>query len=77
VVRQSPPTAKGHVFLTLEDEHGLIDVILRPGVAARYGALTRDHALLRVVGMLQRAGDQASVLAWHVEPLAVPGATDA
>ena len=30
VCRQAPGTAKGHVFITLEDEHGLINVILRP-----------------------------------------------
>ncbi|NTU81910.1 MAG: PHP domain-containing protein [Chloroflexales bacterium] len=73
VVRQSPPTAKGHIFLTLEDEHGLIDVILRPSIAARYAGHLRGQTLLRVVGMLQLAGGPPSVLAWHIEPLVVPG----
>jgi error-prone DNA polymerase len=73
VVRQSPPTAKGHVFLTLEDEHGLIDVILRPRVAERYKTALGATIALRVVGMLQREGAAASVLAWHLEPLRVPG----
>jgi error-prone DNA polymerase len=73
VVRQSPATAKGHTFLTLEDEHGLIDVVLRPSTAARYRATLRDHALLRVIGMLQHGGGLVSVLAWHLEPLHVPG----
>ncbi|GAB4436383.1 MAG: error-prone DNA polymerase [Chloroflexi bacterium OHK40] len=73
VVRQSPPTARGHTFLTLEDEHGLIDVILRPSTAARYKATLHDHALLRVTGMLQHGGGLVSVLAWQVEPLHIPG----
>ncbi|HMQ29442.1 MAG TPA: hypothetical protein PKD53_01890 [Chloroflexaceae bacterium] len=73
VVRQAPPTAKGHTFLTLEDEHGLIDVILRPRVAERYRALLQRSVALRVVGMLQREGDLTSVLAWHLKPLRVPG----
>ncbi|NWF81123.1 MAG: DNA polymerase III subunit alpha [Chloroflexi bacterium] len=73
VVRQAPPTAKGHVFLTLEDEHGLIDIILRPRVAERYRALLGAAAVLRVVGMLQREGATISILAWHIEPLQVPG----
>jgi error-prone DNA polymerase len=77
VVRQSPPTAKGHVFLTLEDEHGLIDIILRPRIAERYRALFQAGGALRVVGMLQREGEVTSVLAWHLEPLRVPGAAPA
>ena len=32
VCRQAPRTAKGHVFLTMEDETGLVNVILRPDV---------------------------------------------
>ena len=35
VCRQRPPTAKGFAFLTLEDEHGLMNVIVRPDVYAR------------------------------------------
>ena len=35
VVRQAPPTAKGHLFITLEDETGLINLIIRPDLYAR------------------------------------------
>jgi error-prone DNA polymerase len=73
VVRQSPPTAKGHTFLTLEDEHGLIDIILRPSTAERYRSLLEATNTLRVVGMLQRTGDVTNILAWHLERLEVPG----
>ncbi len=73
VACQAPPTAKGHTFLTLEDEHGLIDVVLRPSTAARYRGLLHLNAALRVTGMLQRSDDLVSILAWHIEPLTVPG----
>jgi len=33
VVRQAPPTAKGHLFITLEDETGLINLIIRPDLS--------------------------------------------
>ena len=58
----------------LEDEHGLIDVILRPQVAERHRALLHTSAALRVAGRLQRAGAVISVLAWQLELLRVPGA---
>lgn len=32
IARQRPPSAKGHVFITLEDEEGLVDLIVRPQV---------------------------------------------
>jgi error-prone DNA polymerase len=72
VIRQSPPTAKGHVFLTLEDEAGLIDIVLRPSVAARVASVIAHTQLLCVHGMLQRDGAVVSVLAWQVEPLQRP-----
>jgi error-prone DNA polymerase len=73
IIHQAPPTAKGHHFLTLEDEHGLVDVILRPPVVERCRAALREQAeLLAVTGMLQREGGVTSVLAWRVEALATP-----
>jgi error-prone DNA polymerase len=60
-------------FLTLEDEHGLIDVILRPRIAERSRSLRSTSAALRVVGMLQREGALTSVLAWQLDALRVLG----
>jgi len=68
VIRQRPPTAKGHVFITLEDEEGLINLIVRPDVYERYRDALRHAPLLRVEGRLQREGDATSVLvrrAWR------------
>jgi error-prone DNA polymerase len=68
-VRQRPPTAKGHVFITLEDEEGLVNLVMRPGVYERYREVLRNAALLSVEGRLQREGRAVSVLvqgAWQV-----------
>jgi error-prone DNA polymerase len=44
VVRQRPPTAGGVAFLSLEDERGLLDVVLKPPVYERYKALLRGQS---------------------------------
>ena len=63
VVRQAPPTAKGHVFITLEDEYGLVNVIVRPDVYERFRHSLRDAPLITVEGILQKQGEVVSVLA--------------
>jgi error-prone DNA polymerase len=62
VGRQRPPTAKGHVFITLEDEEGLVDLIVRSDVYQRYRDVLRNALLLLVEGRLQREGHAPSVL---------------
>jgi error-prone DNA polymerase len=62
VVRQRPPTAKGVVFLTLEDEEGLLNLVAQPDVYERYRDALRNAPLLLVEGRLQREGNAFSVL---------------
>jgi error-prone DNA polymerase len=62
VVRQRPPTAKGHVFITLEDEGGLVNLIVRPNVYERHRNAVRNSLMLWAEGRLQRRGAAASVL---------------
>jgi error-prone DNA polymerase len=69
VVRQRPPSAKGHVFLTLEDEEGLVNLIIRPKVYARYRDAMRGAPLLVACGRLQCEGEAISVLVHRVVPL--------
>jgi error-prone DNA polymerase len=69
VVHQSPPTAKGFHFLTLEDEAGLVDVIVQPQVYRRYRRLLHAARLLLVEGAVQQEGGAANVLARRVAPL--------
>jgi error-prone DNA polymerase len=69
VVRQRPGTAKGFVFLNLEDETGLINVIVRPQHFARYRGLLTGEPFLLVAGRLQHEDNVTSVRADRLWPL--------
>ncbi len=63
ITRQRPGTAKGFVFLTLEDETGLVNVIVRPDVYEKYRRTIRQAATLIIEGQLQKEGGCIDVLA--------------
>ncbi len=67
--RQQPETAAGTVFLNLEDETGLINVICPPGVWKRYRKVARVEQALRIRGLLERHQGVINVLAQRIEPL--------
>jgi error-prone DNA polymerase len=69
VTRQHPMTAKGTVFLALEDETGMVNVTLWPDIWARLRSVVRRHALLLVDGELQREGEVVNVIAKEIRPL--------
>ena len=62
-VRQQPPTAKGFAFFTLEDEWGLMNIIVRPQVFAAQRTEWVGATVLGVEGVVQRAHGQINVLA--------------
>ena len=63
VMHQAPPTAKGHRFVTLEDEDGMMNFILRPSIYARYRDVMRESPLLVVEGEVQQHGAVVNLLA--------------
>ncbi len=63
LVDQRPPPAKGFGFITLEDEFGTIDLVLRPEIYDAYKKIFRSSRFLIVDGRLQRYGDQITILA--------------
>lgn len=69
VMRQAPPTAKGFHFITLEDEDGMMNVIVRPDVYRAYGGLLRAAPLLIVEGQVQRRDGVVNLLARRAAPL--------
>jgi len=69
VTRQHPMTAKGTVFLAVEDETGMANVTLWPDTWARLRSVVRRHALLLIDGELQREGSVVNVVAHDVRPL--------
>jgi error-prone DNA polymerase len=69
VVRQRPGTAKGFVFLNLEDETGLINVIVRPALFHRYRLALVNEPFLYVEGTLQHQDNVVSIRAERLAPL--------
>jgi error-prone DNA polymerase len=69
VCRQAPGTAKGHVFITLEDEQGLINIILRPRVYERYRQIARLEPVIIVEGILQKHSGVVNVIAEHLRSI--------
>ena len=69
VTRQHPMTARGTVFLALEDETGMVNVTLWPDTWQRLRSVIRRHALLLVDGDLQREANVVNVIARSVTPL--------
>lgn len=57
--RQQPMTASGILFVTLEDETGVINLIVREQTQARYGLMLRQASLLLARGRLERTEPRA------------------
>ena len=71
--RQRPGTAKGYVFVLMEDEHGPINIIVKPDIYKRDRNAVRMEPFLSVRGRLQKDGDTLNVIAYEVNALRVPG----
>jgi error-prone DNA polymerase len=70
-VRQAPETAKGFVFHTLEDYHGLVNVITAPRLVSKYRRLIEAAPALIVYGRIERQERSVNVIAERFEPLSV------
>jgi error-prone DNA polymerase len=70
ITRQRPGTAKGFVFLTLEDETGISNIIVRPDVFARERITILEEPFLLVEGVLQNQDNVTAVRAERVEGIA-------
>jgi error-prone DNA polymerase len=69
ITRQRPGTAKGFVFLTLEDETGIANVIVRPDLFDRERFTVLDEKFLLVDGILQNQDGVTSVKAERLHGL--------
>jgi error-prone DNA polymerase len=74
ITRQRPGTAKGFVFLTLEDETGIANIIVRPDLFDRERMAIVSEPFLLIEGTLQNQEGVTSVKADRVQSL--PGAVD-
>ena len=73
ITRQRPGTAKGFVFLTLEDETGIANVIIRPDLFDRERLTVLEQPFLLIDGVLQNQDGVTSVKAERLQPLARTG----
>ena len=67
--RQRPSTAGGVTFLNLEDETGMVNVIVTTGVWQRYRRVAQTSPALIVRGKLERNDGAINLLADHIERL--------
>jgi error-prone DNA polymerase len=66
LVRQRPGSAKGVIFLTLEDEGGIANIIVWPKVFEKYRPLVMGARFLKVTGRVQNEAGVIHVVADHV-----------
>ena len=69
LMRQRPSTANGITFVTLEDETGVVNLIVRRDVWERYRKIARNSAALIAHGRLQIEGEIIHILVTRLEDL--------
>jgi error-prone DNA polymerase len=69
ITRQRPGTASGVIFLTLEDETGVSNIVVWPKVYERFRRAVMGGRLLRVTGRLEREGIVVHLIADQIEDL--------
>jgi len=69
VARQRPGTAKGIVFLLLEDEFGTVNLIVPPPVYERHRLLVRTEPLIMAEGRLERLPQAGGAINVYVKTL--------
>ncbi|WP_423823991.1 error-prone DNA polymerase [Salinisphaera sp. SPP-AMP-43] len=65
-MRQRPGSAKGVTFITIEDETGVVNIIVRRQTLARHRIAVLSARMLRVAGVMQRAGQVTHCLAHQI-----------
>lgn len=69
LVRQRPGSAKGVMFITLEDETGVVNLVVWESVFERYRRTVLTSALLKIEGRIQREGGVTHLIAYALEDL--------
>jgi len=77
IVRQRPQTAKGIVFVSLEDETGIANLVVMPDVYEQYRPLVRGSPFLMARGRVERTGQVVNVRVRELRPLALAPAVGA
>ena len=71
LVRQKPGTASGVVFLTLEDEFGVSNIIVWPNIFKKFRNQVIGGRMLRITGKLQREDNVTHIIANYIEDISI------
>ncbi|MFY2826157.1 OB-fold nucleic acid binding domain-containing protein [Ruegeria sp. MALMAid1280] len=69
ILRQRPGTAKGVIFVTLEDETGIVNVVIWRKIYEQFRRAVISGRLLRVTGRMQKADAVIHVIAEEIEDI--------
>jgi error-prone DNA polymerase len=69
ICRQRPGTAKGFVFISLEDETGVSNAIIEPGLFERFRLVITEEAFLLIEGEVQNSDNVVLIKAHEIRPL--------
>ncbi len=69
ILRQRPGTAKGVIFLTLEDETGIVNIVVWRKIYEQFRRAVISGRLLRVTGRMQKADAVIHVIAEEIEDI--------
>jgi error-prone DNA polymerase len=69
ICRQRPGTAKGFVFISLEDETGVSNAIVEPELFERFRLLITEEAFLLIEGEVQNSDNVVLIKAQKIRPL--------
>ena len=69
LVRQKPGTASGVVFLTLEDEVGIYNIIIRPNIFKKYRNQIIGGRMLKITGKIQKENNIIHIIANKIEDI--------
>jgi len=71
LVRQKPGTASGVVFLTLEDEFGVSNIIVWPSIFKKFRNQVIGGRMLKITGKLQREDNVTHIIANYIEDISI------
>lgn len=66
LIQQRPPSANGMMFITIEDETGLINLVLTPDTIKKFLSILHGQSMLCISGKIQRQGTAHSILVREV-----------
>jgi error-prone DNA polymerase len=69
ICRQRPGTAKGFVFISLEDETGVSNAIVEPDLFERFRLVITEEAFLLIEGQVQNSDNVVLIKAHEIRPL--------